>query len=288
MKRMLAGALLAVLVAVATPAVAATSPADAPPERLFAESVRALEQGAHSEAIDQLELLADRGFVHPDASFNRGVAYLGRARGATARPGDYGRSIAGFIEALSLRPDDASAADALAIARSELEKQRARAGATTTIDSPPLSSAIVDLVPENVWALLALAASLTTTVGLSLFVFTRRGTTRDPASAWRLTGAVLASVGALCLAVFGAGAWFSHHLRMTERTAVVVAQSARLLDERGRPTPGSPLSEGTAIRVLQLKGQLALVESGQARAWLRTLDLQMISTKDMQSGASGL
>src|SRR6478752_396324 len=97
--------------------VAQTSPADAPPERLFADSARALEQGAHTEAIDQLELLADRGFVHPDASFNRGVAYLGRARGATARPGDYGRAIAGFSEALALRPEDSSAADALATAR---------------------------------------------------------------------------------------------------------------------------------------------------------------------------
>ncbi len=285
MKRALASLLFGVLVTASS--LAWASDTDPTPEGLFGASVRALEQGAHTEAIDQLELLADRGFVHPDASFNRGLAYLGRARGATARPGDYGRAIAGFSEALALRPNDASTADALATARSELEKQRARSGAGATIDSPPLSSAIVDLVPENVWALLALVASLTTTAGLSLVVLTRRGTATTPASAWRLTGSVLSSVGALCLVVFGAGAWFSHHLRTTERTAVVVVPSARPLDERGRPTPGSPLSEGTALRVLEMKGQLALVESGQARTWLRLLDLQMIATPSADSRSPG-
>jgi hypothetical protein len=286
MKRTLASLLL-LAVFVTASSLAWASDAEPTSEALFGTSFRALEQGAHTEAIDQLELLADRGFVHPDASFNRGVAYLGRARGATARPGDYGRAIAGFSEALSLRPDDANAAGALATARSELEKQRARNGATTTIDSPPLSSAIIDLVPEGVWALLASAASLATTVGLLLVVFTRRGTTTTPASAWRLTGSVLGSVGALCLAVFGAGAWYSHHLRTTERTAVVVVPSARPLDERGRPTPGSPLSEGAALRVLEMKGQLALVESGQARTWLRTLDLQLIAAPNTEGRIQG-
>ena len=57
------------------------APAEAAPsesERDFAAASQALKRGAYTEAIDTLELLADRGFVHPDASFNR-------ARGARVR-----------------------------------------------------------------------------------------------------------------------------------------------------------------------------------------------------------
>lgn len=248
-------------------------------DQLFSESVRALEQGAPSDAIARLELLADRGVTHPDASFNRGLAYLSRARSQTAVPGDYGRAVAGFTEALALRPGDASADQALAAARAELEKQRARTGASTSIESPPLSSAVVALLSEQTWAALALTASLLATLGLALVALTRRGSLERPASAWRLTGAVLAGVGALFLASTATGAWLAHRQRTTESVAVVVVQNARRVDEEGRLVSGPPIAEGTTLRVLETKGQLALVRSGQSSTWLRSRDLQTISTQ---------
>ena len=38
-----------------------------------------------------IEALADQGFVHPDASYDRGLAYVMRYRAVAARPGDLGR-----------------------------------------------------------------------------------------------------------------------------------------------------------------------------------------------------
>ena len=38
------------------------------------------ERGDYAAAIDVFEALADRGFVHPDASYDRGLAYALRAR----------------------------------------------------------------------------------------------------------------------------------------------------------------------------------------------------------------
>ncbi len=255
-------------------------------DQLFAASVRAIEQGAPSDAIARLELLADRGVTHPDASFNRGVAYLSRARSQTAAPGDYGRAVAGFTEALTLRPGDTSAAQALTTARAELEKQRARTGASTSTESPALSSAVVALLSEQAWAALALAASLLATLGLALVALTRRGSPERPASAWRLTGAVLAGVGALVLASTATGAWLAHRQRTTESIAVVVAHNARRVDEEGRLASGPPIAEGTTLRVLETKGQLSLVRSGQSTTWLRSRDLRTISTRATASSLS--
>ena len=74
--------------------------------------------GEFGKAIDDLEHLADRGFVHPDASYDRGVAYVMRVRGGAERPGDLGRAAAGFEEALLLRPHDARKASTWCAPRS--------------------------------------------------------------------------------------------------------------------------------------------------------------------------
>ena len=60
----------------------------------FKTASAALERGAYAEAIDRFEALADRGFQHPDASFDRALAYSGRAQSLQAAPGDLGRAAA--------------------------------------------------------------------------------------------------------------------------------------------------------------------------------------------------
>ncbi|HMA94421.1 MAG TPA: hypothetical protein VKP30_17135, partial [Polyangiaceae bacterium] len=40
-------------------------------QNLFESATAALNKGANTEAVQQLELLADRGVVHPDVSFDR-------------------------------------------------------------------------------------------------------------------------------------------------------------------------------------------------------------------------
>src|SRR5262245_25063525 len=83
--------------------------ADADSQKTFSDAVTSLERGAYDDAIDLFESLADRGFVHPDASFDRAVAYVERARTPNARPGDLGRAVAALEETLLLRPGDPDA-----------------------------------------------------------------------------------------------------------------------------------------------------------------------------------
>ena len=64
------------------------------PEQAYEAALSALAKGADNEAIDRLELLADQGVVHADASLARAAAYLARSEGTNTRPGDLGRAAA--------------------------------------------------------------------------------------------------------------------------------------------------------------------------------------------------
>ena len=101
------------------PARAAADVAPEPPESLFKKGVAALREGAVNDAVDTFEALADRGFVHPDASFDRSLSYLGRVRAGVERPGDLGRAAAALEETLLFRPEDREAESALDLVSSE-------------------------------------------------------------------------------------------------------------------------------------------------------------------------
>ncbi len=259
----------------ASPAQAAPPAQQTPaaPNEIFTEASQALAQGAPTDAIDRLELLADRGFVHPDASFNRGIAYLARARSSGARPGDHGRAVASFREALLLRPDDASARHLLEEVRQELARKQARAGTGQHIEAPIPSRALVGLLHENTWAALALLFSATTAVGFGLR-WRRRA--QNPWSSGALAGSILIGIGILGLGVTGAATAISQSLRKNTHIAVVVAPDARLLDERGRPLDRPPLPEGTEIHLTALEGPLARVERSADEVWVRRSDLRTL------------
>src|SRR5262245_48884028 len=89
-------------------------------DALFAEAVAAMEKGAWDDAIDRFELLSDRGFVNPDASYDRAFAYVRRAGTRSSRPGDLGRAAAALSETLLARPDDVAAEQALDRVRQEI------------------------------------------------------------------------------------------------------------------------------------------------------------------------
>jgi Flp pilus assembly protein TadD len=77
---------LSIALVVATLVFAQRSRADGESnETLFTDAVAALDRGAFDDAIDRFELLADRGFSHPDASYDRAIAYVRRADSRTAR-----------------------------------------------------------------------------------------------------------------------------------------------------------------------------------------------------------
>lgn len=277
MRRLIALLLLASALCAwqARPAAAAESE----PAREFAAARAALQRGAYTEAIDTLELLADRGFVHPDASFNRAVAYVERARSSNAAPGDLGRAAAALSEVLLLRPDDQVADTALSRIRAEISRRHAREGTAPVMARASLGRAVSSLAEENTWALTALLGSLLLTVGLGLRRFVKRTSTS-------LAGAVGIGLGALLL-VGGAGlAAAARHFRLTSSPAVIVADEARLLDESGKPLPqrrGSAdsvlIPEGASVYVLERRPALVRVEWGSSEGWLTPGQVRVLATR---------
>jgi hypothetical protein len=233
----------------------------------FREAVQAIEQGAYGKAIDRLELLADRGMLHPDASFNRAAAYLGRARSSQKQNGDFGRAAAALAETLLLRPGDKEAEAALEAVRSELSRSRARKGGAPLFARPRLARAIVSLLPEKIWGAIALLGSLVLSVGLALRLLARREGTVVP-------GSLAIGIGSLLLLVGSALLGGAREFRRTSTPAVVVAPEARFLDQSGRPLPGggstdtSVAPEGAELYVLEHRGGLARVEWGSSEAWV--------------------
>jgi hypothetical protein len=260
------------LVCLAAPAPAQTA------DELFRQGVGALKGGAHDDAIAHFELLSDRGFVHPDASFNRGVAYVQRAASQAARPGDLGRAAAALSETLLLRPTDEAAEAALERVRSEIARRRAREGASALMLQKRLSRAVVELVPENVWALSAAAGAFFLTVGLAVLRVARR-------PQLRLAALTTASFAALVLCTAGALTAAARHYRLALTPAVVVAPEARLLDERGAPVTSKQgkagvvaLPEGARVDILEQRGSLARVAWGTVEGFVTHGQLRVLQS----------
>lgn len=234
--------------------------ADTPRDE-FRAAVATLERGAYGDAIDQFELLADRGFVHPDASFDRAVAYIGRARSPQKQPGDLGRAAAALAETLALRPGDHDAQNALDAVRAEIGRRRARTGGSPLVARPRLVRALVGLLPEQAWGVLGALGSASLAWGLVLRLFVKRASTEVP-------GALGIGIGALLLSVGGGLALGARHFRRTSTLAVVVVPEARLLDEAGRPLAvasggdSNVVPEGAEVYVLDRRGGLDRVEWG--------------------------
>lgn len=243
---------------------------------IYDSAVQALANGAHTEALQKLELLADRGVIHPDISFDRAVAYAFRARSPQARPGDFGRAAFALSETLTLRPTDVEAAELLTRVDHELSKARSRHGNPSLLARPRLTRAVVGLLPENAWAVGALMGSLTATVGLIL-----RAESSRPRR--KLAGGVAAWLGAALLVVTGLGLGYAVHARHTTRQGVVVSTDARLLDVTGAPLvvahqPGQDLSipEGARVAVTGRTERLLQVEWGSLEAYVSPGELQLL------------
>jgi hypothetical protein len=258
------------------PAFADTSSDSA---RDFGAANAALKRGAYTEAIDTLELLADRGFVHPDASFNRAVAYVERARTSAALPGDLGRAAAALCEVLILQPDDDAAETGLSRVRAEISRRHAHEGTAPVLARQSLGRAVTSLFDENVWAVVAAAGSLLLALGLALRRFV-------PRTSAELAGAVGIGLGAFLLAS-GAGLTAgARHFRLTSSPAVVVAEEARLLDESGKPLPQKSgaadsvtLPEGASLYVLERRPTLDRVEWGSTEGWLTPGEIRILATR---------
>lgn len=270
------GGLWSSAVAAAEPAKPGLSVANSP-QALFANGIELLERGAFDAAVDRFEALADSGFVHPDASFDRAVAYLGRATSPQARPGDLGQVVAALSEAERLRPGDAEVESALETVRQELANRRVRRGMEPAIVSPSVARALVGLLPESFWLLGATLGSLITSLGLAV-----RGLTRH--KSLRLSGGVAAGVGLGLLLVAGGFAAGAGHFRRDSSPAVVVVPEARLHSADGIPLERQAVSdrhlsvpEGAPVHVLERRGRWLGIEWGRTRAFIAPTEVRILA-----------
>jgi hypothetical protein len=276
--RLAAASLAAAALALPTPARAEVSP---PRAEQVGRVQSALDRGAFSEAIDQLELWSDQGIVHPDLSFNRGVSYLGRAESSAKRPADLGQAAAAFEEALHLNPEDPDAEVVLERIRAAIGERRAKNQAEGVVARPRLLRALLDLVGENVWAFFAGLGSLSLSLGLGARLLMRSHRAR-------LAGSIAAVVGLLVLALGAGMTAAGRHLRTHYVPAVVIVEEARLHDADGRPfsaargpstlgEAGDRVPEGSLVYIAGTRGALVEVEWGDMRAWLNARELRRLA-----------
>jgi hypothetical protein len=270
-KALAVAVVLASLVGLAAKASAETA------EQSYAAARAALEKGADNEAIDRMELLADQGVANADASLLRAAAYLARADSNGAQPGDLGRAAAALSEALWLRPNDVQAEHGLEVVQAEIARRKTKQQEGVVV-RPRLSRAIAALLPEQLWATLALLSSLAVALGI---VVRRVATQSLP----RLTGTVAISVGSGLCAAFGVGAYAAEQFRVTSQPAVVVVAEARLTNELGRPLPSkrgadtTSVPEGATVYVRERRDERFLVEWGSTDGWLRLSEVRLLAAR---------
>ncbi len=254
----------------------------APPHVDLAPLDAAIAKGSFSEAIDQLEQWSDQGLVHPTLSFDRGVAYLGRAESSARKPSDLGQAAAAFEEALALDPSDDEARVALGRLRETISEQRAKEHASGVVARPRLLRALTGLIGEDVWAGTALFGSLLLALGLGGRLFLR-------SHEMRLSGSIVAVAGGFLLALGGSMAAAGQHLRRSFSPAVVIVEEARLLDGQGRPVSvarspsaqdaaGDRVPEGSLVYIAESRGALVKVEWGDEMAWLNAAQVRRLAS----------
>lgn len=227
---------------------------DRDPQAVFREATDALAGERPGDAITKLESLGDKGVVDAVASFDRGLAYARRVRaGAGAeQPGDLGHAAHGFEEARELTRDRALADDAtraLTAVRAEVARRRARSGEPVDLEhGVSLGRSIVGLLPENVWALLAIA--LTSILTIAIVVRSRVTVARA-----KVAATTTCAVSGALLAITTVCAWAARDARLHLREGVVVTPNARLLDERHVVRDAvAPIAEATRVRLVEEGG----------------------------------
>ncbi len=245
-------------------------------EELFVVGQQAIEAGRLRQAIDVYESLADRGFNHPDASYNRGVAYVARVRAREEKPGDLGRAAAAFEECLLRRPGDEGAERALEAVRNEVAKRLPVEpnGKGPVVDQGPRPrDAIAGLLAEANWAFAALGGSLL--LAIALAARSRANTPRA-----RLIATSAAVLALLVLSIAAPFAAIARSIRRTTATAVVVSKEAPWVKEDGTVLPDAPVPEAARVEIVERRGVLLDVRWGKTRGLLRPLDLRIVRPMD--------
>lgn len=222
-------------------------------------AVLALRSGRADDAITRLESLADRGVEASGIAFDRGLAYAARARSTTAVPGDYGRSVHGFEDALRRAPWDGPARRALEEVRKTIAARDARAGGKSmVVDAAPAWRGLVVAAPGDAWVALAMTGSALLSIALAARPRLARGA--------RLAASTIAAVG-LSMGLLGSAlALGARWLRTHVHEAIVVAPRATARAD-GDAQPFE-LPEGARVDVVEEGTTSVLVSADRGTGWV--------------------
>ena len=263
-RRILAIAMLACTAGLFVPRAATGAPSE--DDALFQSAVTRLHDGKPGEAIADFEALADHGVVDATVSFDRGLAYVGRVRVGGEQPGDLGQAAHGLVEAKQLTNDRALATEAtraLGLVRAEVGRRRARAGEPVEFDPGlALGPSFLRLLPEDVWAAMAVVASLV--LGIALFV---RRAAEERRSL--IAATVTAAIASLLLLLGTTVTFAARHQRLTATPGVIVSAGARPTDERGLLLANAPtVPEAADVEILAHRAGWAQIRWGNVVAWI--------------------
>lgn len=246
--------------------------ADEPPsgEETFRRGAEALAAGRFEDAIAELEAHADREPAHPDACFDRGLAYVLRVRSGAERAGDLGRAAAAFEETRLLRPDDDEARRGLELVRAEIARRRARVGKGVVLATPSLDRALTSLATPRAWSVAAIAAGWL--LAVALWLRRRQGTAH-------LAGVVAAPLAGVLLLVLVPTALWSDHLDRHRRPAVLVAREAFLTSDEGQSQGGDPIVEGARVELVETRADRARVRYGGREGWIPLETLHVLARR---------
>ena len=224
----------------------------AEPNDGLARAEEHLRANRPTEAIAELEGLADLGHADAAISFDRGLAYSLRVQKGPATEGDLGRAVLGFEEARALSSSEKTRVEseaALTSLRSEAAKRRSRGGEPPDVEEGlSLGRSVVHLLPEMTWFYAAVAFSLAFTVGL---VLRRKALLRGEASQLGVLLGVAALPLCLLATACGLGA---RSERLELREGIVVRAGVRPFDDRHIVKTGvDTLPEGAKVRIVGLE-----------------------------------
>ncbi len=235
----------------------------------FAAGADALAEGRYEDAIAQLEAYADREPAHPDASFNRGLAYLMRVQNGAERPGDLGRAAAAFEESLAMR-DDPEVRQALALVHGEVARRRSRRGEDAVLARPTLDRVIVNLASERSWGIAAVVASCVLALGLVL---------RRRQGSLRLAGVLMIPASVVALLALVPLYLGARHLRTDTRVGVLVVREAHMTDDKGVALGGAAIPEAAKLELGERRGKLVRARYGAVEGWLPADTIRLLRTR---------
>jgi len=225
----------------------------------FRAGADALTEGRYQDAIEHFEAYADREPGHPDASLNRGLAYVARIRAGAERAGDLGRAAAAFEEALMMRTDGETA-QALEQVHAEVARRRSRRGQDVVQVRPTLDRIVVRWASERGWGIAAIVASFLVALGI---VFRRR-----PPGPLNVAGTLLVPLGAVAVLILTPLFHGARYLRLNTRPGVLVVREAHLTDEDGNTLGGEAIPEAALLELSTRRAARQHVRYGSVEGWL--------------------